>query len=330
MVIRSSLALRLAAALVVLAGLAGCGSSATTATSTAPTPFNRCSVTVNGDGQVPAQGGSRSFSVSAARECSWSASVEGQWLAIKGGASGQGDGTVEVSAAANPDPQVRRGNVVLNEQRLELTQAAGACGYSLSDPSNSFGPTGGSGAFDVRASSSLCAWTASSDSPWIAIRSGASGRGTAAVQFEVAVGSGAERTGVITAAGLRFGVMQAAAPPPPAPPSPPPPSPPSPPSPPPPSPPPPPPSPPGPSCSYRVDPTEFKVNEDARFRKIDVKAAQGCDWSAASNAGWMRITRGANGSADGEVWIWIEENRGEERVGTLTIAGQTVTVTQRK
>jgi Putative binding domain, N-terminal/Viral BACON domain len=318
MVIRSSPLLYLAATLLALAGLAGCGSSATTATSTGPTPINRCSVTVNGDGQVPAQGGNRSFSVSAARECSWSASVEGQWLAIRAGASGQGDGTVEVSAAANPDPQVRRGNVVLNEQRVELTQAAGVCSYSLSDSSNSFGQTGGSGAFDVRASSSLCSWTASSDSPWIAIRSGASGRGTAAVQFEVAAGTGAARTGVITAAGLRFGVTQAAAPPSPPP------------SPPPPSPAPPPSPPPSPSCSYRVDPTEFRVNEDARFRKIDVLAPQGCGWSASSNAEWIRITRGANGSGDGEVEIWIEENRREERVGTLTVAGQTVTVTQRK
>ena len=321
MVIHSSPALHLAATWLALAGLAGCGSSATTATSTGPTPINRCSVTVNGDGQVPAQGGNRSFSVSAARECSWSASVEGQWLAIRAGTSGQGDGTVEVSAAANPDPQVRRGNVVLNEQRVELTQAAGVCSYSLSDSSNSFAQPGGSGVFDVRASSSLCSWTASSDSPWIAIRSGASGRGTAAVQFEVAAGTGVARTGVITAAGLRFGVIQAAAPPSPPP---------SPPSPPPPSPAPPPSPPPPPSCSYRVDPTEFKVNEDARFRRIDVKAAQGCGWSASSNAGWMRITRGASGSGDGEVEIWIEENGGPERVGTLTVAGQTVTVTQRR
>jgi Putative binding domain, N-terminal len=79
-----------------------------------------------------------------------------------------------------------------------------------------------------------------------------------------------------------------------------------------------------------VDPTEFRVNEDARFRKIDVLAPQGCGWSASSNAEWIRITRGANGSGDGEVEIWIEENRREERVGTLTVAGQTVTVTQRK
>jgi len=74
----------------------------------------------------------------------------------------------------------------------------------------------------------------------------------------------------------------------------------------------------------------MKVNEDARFKKIDVKALQECAWTASSNAEWMHIVRGATGSGDGEVWFWIDENRGEERVGTLTVAGQTVTVTQRK
>lgn len=313
--------------LAILAGAAGCGSSATTTTATGPTPISRCSVAVNGDGQVPAQGGNRTFSVSAARECAWSASVDGHWLAIRGGASGQGDGSVEVTAAANPDPQVRRGNIVLNEQRREITQAAGECGYALSHPSRSFGEEGGSGAFDVRASSTLCTWTSSSDSPWITVRSGASGKGTAAVEFNVAAATGAARTGIITAAGLRYTVTQAAAPPPSPTPTPPPPSPPAPPPPPPAPPPPPPPRP--PACSYRVDPMELKVNDDGRLRKIDVKTADGCAWTASSNADWMHIARGASGSGEGEVWILIEENRGEERVGTVTIAGQTVTITQR-
>jgi trimeric autotransporter adhesin len=329
---RSSLVPLLTLNLAILAGAAGCGSSATTTTATGPTSISRCSVAVNGDGQVPAQGGNRTFSVSAARECAWSASVEGQWLAIKAGTSGQGDGSVEVTAAANPDPQVRRGNIVLNEQRREITQAAGECSYTLSDPSRSFGEAGGSGAFDVRASSTLCTWTSSSDSPWITLRSGASGKGTAAVEFGVEAATGAARTGIITAAGLRYTVTQAAAAPPPSPtPTPPPPLPPAPPQPPlppPPAPPPPPPSP--PACSYRVDPIDLKVNEDGRLRKIDVKTADECAWTASSNADWMHIARGASGSGEGEVWILIEANRGEERVGTLTVAGQTVTITQRR
>ena len=74
----------------------------------------------------------------------------------------------------------------------------------------------------------------------------------------------------------------------------------------------------------------MKVNEDARLRKIDVKALQECAWTASSNADWMHIVRGATGSGDGEMWFLIEANLGEERVGTLTVAGQTVTVTQRR
>ena len=72
------------------------------------------------------------------------------------------------------------------------------------------------------------------------------------------------------------------------------------------------------------------MNEDGRLRKIDVKAAAGCAWTASSNAGWRDLVRGASGSGDGEVWVLIEANRGDERVGTLTVAGQTVTVTQRR
>src|SRR5688500_15949922 len=163
MVIRPSLLF--SAALAAAALSAGCGSSATTATS--PSSISRCSVTVSTEGQVPAQGGTSRLTVSAARECAWNASVEGQWLTIKAGATGQGDGTVEITAVANPDPQVRRGTAVVNERRVDVMQAAGECSYSLSEPSSSFAQAGGSGVFDVRASSQLCAWTVISDSSWI-------------------------------------------------------------------------------------------------------------------------------------------------------------------
>ena len=105
----------------------GCGSSATTSTATSPTSINRCAVTASGNGQVPAQGGPGSLAVSAARECVWSASAESQWLTIRTGATGQGDGAIEFNAAANPDPVVRRSAIVLNEQRVEVSQAAGEC-----------------------------------------------------------------------------------------------------------------------------------------------------------------------------------------------------------
>jgi hypothetical protein len=78
-----------------------------------------------------------------------------------------------------------------------------------------------------------------------------------------------------------------------------------------------------------VDPLEIRLNEDGRFRVVNVTTAQTCAWTAASNAGWIHVVRGASGTGEGEVWLWIDENHGPERTGTVTVAGQTVTVTQR-
>src|SRR5690349_7748045 len=104
--------------LALCAGLTACGSPTTSVTS--PATINRCALTVQGvDGQIPAQGGSGTLAVAAARDCTWTAATEASWLSLKSGTSGQGDGTIEFNAAANPDPAVRRGAIVANGQRAE-------------------------------------------------------------------------------------------------------------------------------------------------------------------------------------------------------------------
>src|SRR5688572_5774424 len=103
----------------VIVGLfvAGCGSSTNTST-TSPSTLSRCSVAPTGTDSFPAGGGNGTINVTAARECAWTASVEGQWLSIKSGATGQGDGLVEFPATSNPDPVTRRGAVLLNDKRM--------------------------------------------------------------------------------------------------------------------------------------------------------------------------------------------------------------------
>jgi hypothetical protein len=50
-----------------------------------------------------------------------------------------------------------------------------------------------------------------------------------------------------------------------------------------------------------------------------------------SNAPWITVTSGASGSGNGKVKFHVAENKGNfERIGTLTIAGKTFTVTQNK
>jgi hypothetical protein len=61
-----------------------------------------------------------------------------------------------------------------------------------------------------------------------------------------------------------------------------------------------------------------------------VTATAGCSWTAVSNDGWIEVTAGANGTGNGSVAFKVSKNGGNERTGTLTIAGQTFTVTQQK
>ncbi len=59
-------------------------------------------------------------------------------------------------------------------------------------------------------------------------------------------------------------------------------------------------------------------------------AASGCTWNAVSNDSWIHVTGGASGSGSGTVNLNIDANNtGTPRTGTLTIAGQTVTIFQR-
>ncbi len=55
-----------------------------------------------------------------------------------------------------------------------------------------------------------------------------------------------------------------------------------------------------------------------------------CTWNAVSNDSWIHVTGGASGAGNGTVNLTVDPNTtGTPRTGTLTVAGQTVTVFQR-
>ena len=62
---------------------------------------------------------------------------------------------------------------------------------------------------------------------------------------------------------------------------------------------------------------------------VQVKATEGCTWSATSHAGWLRVTSVSGGSGNGSVSYTVATNTNPTaRTGTLTIGGWTFTVTQ--
>ena len=84
------------------------------------------------------------------------------------------------------------------------------------------------------------------------------------------------------------------------------------------------------SCTYAIAPTSTRTNKNARTgQTINVTAGAGCAWTAVSNSAFITVTGGANGSGNGTVTYSLSLNdTGVTRVGTMTIAGLTYTVTQ--
>ncbi len=83
-----------------------------------------------------------------------------------------------------------------------------------------------------------------------------------------------------------------------------------------------------PSCNYALSAQSTSVGAGASTGSVDVLCTTGCSWTAVSNAAWISIISGASGSSNGTVGYSVAANTGAPRTGTITIAGQTFTVTQ--
>jgi len=83
------------------------------------------------------------------------------------------------------------------------------------------------------------------------------------------------------------------------------------------------------TCTYSISPSSQSVAAGATTGTLSVTSPSGCAWTAGSNADWITITTGSSGSGNGTVAYAVAANpSGSSRTGTLTIAGQTFTVTQ--
>jgi len=277
------------AAVVVLA--TGCGSSQTAVTAPDTVPI-RCALTVaTPNGEVPAQGGEGTVSVSASRDCTWSAGTEGGWLSIMGARSGQGDGTISFRAAANADPATRRGAVVLNDTRLEIVQAAAACEISLAESAAVFGQAGGTGQIDVLASSAMCGWTSTTDQPWVVLGP-REGQGSGRIRFDVQPSTGPPRSAQITVAGERFSIIQ------------------------------------GDGCVYHVEPASVTFPAAGGTAPVRLTTGPACAWTAVPGAPWITVAGPASGTGSATVTLAVTGSSGAARTGTATIAGHPVFVSQ--
>ena len=176
----------------------------------------------------------------------------------------------------------------------EIFYAGGECMYSLSAGSQSFPSAGGAGTVTLSTSPG-CSWTAVSNAAWIILSSNSSHSGSGSATYSVSPNSSpSSRTGTLIIAGNSFTVNQTGA-----------------------------------SCSYSLSTTSQSFNASGAAGSVGVTAANGCSWSASSNASWISILSGGSGSGNGTVGYSVAANpNGTSRTGTLNAAGTLIAVTQ--
>jgi len=81
-------------------------------------------------------------------------------------------------------------------------------------------------------------------------------------------------------------------------------------------------------CSYSISPLEGDYSAAGGSGTVAVTTSSGCAWTAVSNNAWITVTGGASGTGSGTVAYTVAANAGAGRIGTITIAGQTFTVSQ--
>ena len=84
------------------------------------------------------------------------------------------------------------------------------------------------------------------------------------------------------------------------------------------------------ACSLSVTPTLRTVGSSGGTVSFSVAVTTGaaCTWTASTSSSFLSITSGGSGTDAGTVIVEASANSGGGRSGTVTIAGQTVTVSQ--
>jgi hypothetical protein len=241
-----------------------------------------------------AAGGDGGVIITAPDGCAWTATNNDSFITINSGTSGSGNDVASYTIAANTSSNEITGTMTIAGQTFTVVQTGLDCTFLLDSTSASYDATGGSSNIMVTAGTN-CDWMATSNSGFITITDGNSGLGNGVVSYTVAANTNAVvQTGSMTVAGQTYMITESAA------------------------------------CIFSLDSTNVEFSSAGGSSNIVVTASgTNCDWMAVSNSGFITITDGTNGTGNGTVSFTVASNNNAiVQTGTMTIAGQTYTITE--
>ncbi|HET7221469.1 MAG TPA: BACON domain-containing carbohydrate-binding protein [Vicinamibacterales bacterium] len=177
------------------------------------------------------------------------------------------------------------------------TAPSPTCTYALAPATVAYGPERGSGAVTITTDSG-CTWSASGAPSWIAITGSANGSGTATLAYTVAANDATStRSATLMVGGQSHSITQQGRP--------------------------------ATVCTYDLSPASAEYSKDAASGTFAVNAPADCAWTAVSDAPWLTLTSGQQGTGSGSVSYAISRNLEiTDRRGTIAVADHTFAVRQ--
>lgn len=221
--------------------------------------------------------------------CAWTVSNPNAWITINSATSGSGPTFVDFTVAPYSGTFLRVGTIIIGGQSFSVIQDP-PCGSTISPSSQSVVAAGGnySTAITIPAG---CNWSATKTDSWITLNAPTSGMGNGTLSYTVAANNGAQRTGVITVAGKSLAISQDSA------------------------------------CLPTFNPTSQTIGAGAGSHSFGVNISGACNWTAETLTSWITITSGT-GMGNGTVTYSVTANPGAQRVGTISLSGRNIAITQ--
>jgi hypothetical protein len=220
-------------------------------------------------------------------------------MSITSGATGTGNGVVNVSVTATSSETGRTGTLTIAGHNVSVAQEGlGSCTLELSPTTASFDEGSDSGRFSVTAAAH-CAWAATTGAPWVRVTSGSSGTGNGTVDYSIDRNTDSTpRTGTIAVGNRTFTVEQSGETAPQA-------------------------------CEYSVAPINFSpCMSSPSMLTTTISTQPGCTWTASSGASWISVTGGQSGTGPGVVSFTVAENWDAPRLGVVMVRWPTLTAGQ--
>ena len=283
---------------VLLAALVSACTSSTT-TLFEPTVMKCAATSAPPAGPFAATGGMASLAIVAMPECAWTAAAEASWVTDLAPAAGQGAGQIQFRVAPNPTSSARQADILLNDVAIRVVQQGASCSFTVTPLEQDVTAAGGAVTLAVTTAQG-CGWTATSDTDWLAVTGEPSRNGPGTVSVQVTANTGPARSGSVSIAGQEVTINQSVTSAPPLP---------------------------G-SCTYEIGPSALRAFAVGGPDRTSVTTPPGCAWIASSDVSWITVVGVSSGVGSGSLQFVVDSNSGSARVGTLTIAGQVLTLTQ--